>query len=325
MSGHQNLVPYPPAGLVLAIQYWEGDEAQAMRLARLLADIEPEAREDGTVLALCRREDLELPSALAEETLFHCSTKFKVMRLRARRPGKGHPEGCNALAASVLDQLAIAWRAGNLGAPSVFLMEADGCPLSADWINRLRAEHQDALLRGKRVTGAYTEGTVPIRIPHINGSLIAHLSMWFDRPSLHQTPTSEAWDLFHAIAIMQEAQPTGLMRNLYGARDWSDSALAALARESAWLANTKDDSALRWAEEHLVAGAEEDRVLVMAGGGRPDGTVAWREHLAAWKRDQERSPTSTAPEDCAFSYQVIAELLRHRPMTWRPAKSTETP
>lgn len=313
-----NAVQYPPAGLVLAIQFFADDEARAMRLARLLADIEPTLRDDGTVLAFCRRNDLAVPSALAEQTMFYCSKKFPVMRLHAQRPGEGHPEGCNALAASVINQLADAWRAGRLRAPSVFLMEADGVPISADWLDRLRAEHQDALLHGKRVTGAYTEGTVPIRIPHINGSMIMHLSTWWDRMSIQQTPAAEAWDLFHAIPILQEAQPTGLIRNLYGSRDWSEGALSALARESAYLLNVKDDSALEWAERTLVAGAEERRVPVLPGGDRPAGTVAWREHMAAWKRAWDIGGSKGALEDAPLEYGRLTALLGHRPLTWRP-------
>ena len=43
----------------LALQYHAGDESSALRLARLLADIEPKKRTDVT-LALVRRHDCEL-------------------------------------------------------------------------------------------------------------------------------------------------------------------------------------------------------------------------------------------------------------------------
>lgn len=314
-----NFVRFPPAGMVLALQYFAGDEEAAMRLARLLADIEPgPGPRDDVVLAFCRREDIDPPSRLAEQTFWYCSEKFRVMKIRSRRPGAGHPHGCNELMAGVMDQLSTSWRSGNLRVPSVFLMEGDGCPLSRDWIDRLLAEHQDALVHGKRVSGAYTEGTVPTRIPHINGSLIAHLSMWFDRPSLNQTPADEAWDLFHAQALLTEAQPTTLIQNLYGARDWSESALAALGRESAWLASTKDGSAMVWAERTLVAGAEERRMQVLPGGDRPAGTVAWREHMAAWKRAGQTGGRTETTADSPFEYSMLTALLGHRPLTWRP-------
>ncbi len=320
MTLGSNFVRYPPAGMVLALQFWEADLERTMRLARLLADIEPRRRDD-VVMALCRREDIATPPPIVEETWWHCAKKFSVMHLRSARPGAGHPHGCNELMAGVMDALAASWQEGVVRAPSVFLMEGDGCPLSADWIDRLLAEHQDALVHGKRVTGAYTEGTVPTRIPHINGSLIAHLSTWIDRPSLHKTPADEAWDLFHAVALMQEAQSTTLIRNLYGAREWSESALVAMGREAAWLSSTKDDSALAWAERTLVAGVVERRVPVLPGGDRPAGTVAFREHMAAWKRAWDMDGSKGVIEDAPLEYGRLTALLGHRPLTWRPDKN----
>lgn len=244
-----NYVDLPPAGLVLALQYWEGDEVQAMRLARLLADIEP-ARRDDVTLALCRRYDIP-QSALWWQTFLHCGRKFGVVDLVSRREGTGHPHGCNELAAGILDQLADAWAAGNVPRHSVFLMEADGVPLRADWIERLGAEHEVTLAAGKRVTGCMTA----LPLAHVNGSLIAHLSLWHDRPSLRRTPSGQAWDLFHAAVLNAEARPTTFIKNVYGGRDWSAPALAAMGRETAWMANAKDDSAIAWAERTLAAPA----------------------------------------------------------------------
>jgi hypothetical protein len=242
-----NYVPYPPAGLILAVQYYDQDEAAAMRLARLIADIEPKRRDD-VMLMFCRRYDMPM-TGLAWHTFLHCGLKFRVGQLVSGRDGKGHPAGCNELSAGVFDQLAAGWAAGRLGMPSVALLEADGCPLRPDWIDCLLREHAATVEAGKRVTGAFV--TTPYQ--HINGSLIAHLSMWLDRPSLHHTPSEHAWDLFHRAVLTAEARPTSMIRNLYGARGYSDEVLAALALDVAWLASTKDSSAIGWAERTLVA------------------------------------------------------------------------
>jgi len=241
-----NFVPFPPDGLVVALQYWSGDEGAAMRLARLLADVEVQNREDVT-LAFCRRFDCP-PSSLAADTFEHCAKKFRVMAIQSRREGVGHPHGCNELWSGTMDQLSCAWAAGNMTASSVFTIEADGLPMSPDWIDRLQRDHTRTMEAGKRITGPLMGW--PVR--HINGSLIAHLSMWGDRLSLHRTPSNHAWDIFHAVALMAEARPTSLIKNVYGSRDWSDSALASMSQETAWLANTKDTSAIEWAERTLV-------------------------------------------------------------------------
>lgn len=244
-----NYVQMPPQALVVAIQFYVDDEHRALRLARLLADIEP-ARRDDVMIAFARRFDCPA-SNLLQQTFMHVGKKFGVIDLPSRREGVGHPAGCNELWSSTMEQLSASWHAGNLSACSVFVVEPDGAPLSADWIARIQAEHQRAIRAGKRVSGCLVESP----IPHVNGTLMAHLSTWRDRLSLHRTPPAQAWDLFHAAVLMAECQPTPLIKNVYGARGWSADGLAAMAKETAWLASTKDDSAIAWAERTLVARA----------------------------------------------------------------------
>lgn len=247
----ENYVPYPPLGLVIALQYWEGDEARAMRVARLLADIEPRRRH-GIALAFCRRFDMPETDLLAQ-TMEHCAPKFAVTAIRSTRPGAGHPAGCNELWSGSMEALTELWAAGHMNAASVFFIEADGAPLTREWLGRLQREHQMALASGKRITGALmASGGERARIPHVNGTLIAHLSIWPDRPSLHRTPADQAWDVFHSAVLSSEARPTTQIKNVYGARRWSAAALKAMAKETAWLSSTKDDSALEWAERTLV-------------------------------------------------------------------------
>lgn len=242
----ENLVEYPPLGLVVAIQFYTDDEHRALRLARLIADIESRRRDD-VIIAFARRFDCPT-SSLLTETFLHVGQKFPAMNLPSQREGTGHPNGCNELWSSTMEQLSTSWQAGNLSACSVFTVEPDGIPLTCDWINRLHVEHARAVRAGKRVSGCLVESPVP----HVNGTLMAHLSMWRERLSLHRTPPGQAWDLFHAAVLMAECQPTPLIKNIYGAREWSAPALAASGKETAWLASTKDDSAIAWAERTLV-------------------------------------------------------------------------
>lgn len=249
MTTAEHLVALPPQGLVIALGYWSGDIDQAMRLARLIGAIEPRRRED-VVFAFCPRFDVEWDAA-QQATFMEVGKRFGVCRLTQRPPhATGHPGGPNAMFASTLGQLSEAWRDGKSQAHSVFLCEADGCPLRADWIDRLRAAHEQALRAGKRVTGCLMDRGV---FPHINGSLIAHLSLWLDHPSLRETPSPMAWDLFHAVVLTSEARPTGWIKNLYGAGNWSPESMATLSRECAWLSSCKDGSAIEWAERTLVA------------------------------------------------------------------------
>lgn len=243
----ENLVSLPPDGLIIAIQYWAGDEERAMRLARLIADIEPKRRDD-VAIAFCRRFDMEVESALLWQTWLHVAKKFPVLKLRSRREGVGHPEGCNELWSGVMDQLSTQWRAGNLWAHSVFTCEADGVPLRSDWVDKLAYIHRRTLEAGKRITGPIMQ-----QYPHLNGSLVSHFSLWFDRPSLHRTPADQSWDMFHSHVILCEGRGDPWIKNVYGGSKWSPESLRNMARETAWLCSQKDDSALEWAERELVA------------------------------------------------------------------------
>lgn len=246
MKARRNTVPFPPSGLVVAVQYWDGDEAAAMRLARLMADIEPEKRDD-VVLALCRRHDTR-KSQLAVDTYYHCARKFRVLMLQSPVVGEGHPDGANALWSGTFQELWSRWQTGNLSASSAFFTEADGVPIRRDWLTSLKQEHETAVLSGKLITGAVMSRAVP----HVNGNLIAHLSLWADRRSLHDTPAGQAWDMFHAAALLRECHPTSLIRNVYGSTEWTAGAIESMRFDTVYLANVKDDSAIEWAERELL-------------------------------------------------------------------------
>jgi hypothetical protein len=243
----ENYVELPPDKLVIAMQFWHGDESRAMRVARLIADIEPRRRDD-VIFAFCRRFDTP-ETKLAWDTFLHVGAKFGVMPIRSQREATGHPDGCFGLFAGTLDVLARGWQDGTLRAHSVLMLEADGVPLRADWLDVLLAEHRRTLEAGKRVTGPLTER--PLR--HINGTLAMAFSCWIDRPSLHSCPPRQAWDLFHAEVLMAEARPTTLIKNAYGSGNWSAESLAVMAKETAYLCSQKDDSCLDWAELTLVS------------------------------------------------------------------------
>ncbi len=247
-TARRNLVPWEPPGLTVVLQYWDGDEAPAMRLARLLADIEPAPRADISLVFFRRFDTILTP--LSWETFLHCGRKFSVSQVQSKRKGAGHPWGCNELWSGALSCMARAWRRGSLKRPSCFFIEADGCPLRSDWASLLSAEHEASILSGKRVTGALMR----MPVPHFNGSLIAEASVWWDRASLHGTPPDQAWDLFHAAALLQEGRATSLIKNVYNARAASAEMLDAHSPETAWVCNAKDTSLIEWAERTLTNG-----------------------------------------------------------------------
>jgi hypothetical protein len=250
MPARQNMVNLPPSGVVIALMYWAGDLPEAMRLARLIQELEPRRRDD-VIFALCPRFDVERTSE-QEAVFMALAGKFPTMFCPSRTQVTGHPDGAAAMWSDTMAQLSEAWHLGRVNAHSVFTIEADGCPLRADWLDVVLAEHRRTLDAGKRVTGALTNHG----LTHLNGSsLIMHCSAWMDHPSLHRTPTGQAYDLFHAATLMAEARPTPWIKNVYGEGKWSPESLAVMAKETAWACNLKGTSVIDWAERTLTKGA----------------------------------------------------------------------
>jgi len=227
--------------MLVALQYWRGDEAEALSLARLIADIEPKERED-VVLVLARAFDCPL-SPEAEATQKHCSAKLRTMLLQSHVERVGHPSGCYGVWAGTVGRLYQLWSSGMIDSrhDSVATFEADGCPVRSDWLDRLQAAHGRTLTQGLRVTGAVMDEP----IPHVNGNLVMHLSVWGDRPSLRDSIHNVAWDIQHARVLIPLTRPCGVIRNEYETRDWTEGCLAGIAREAAWVHGCKDDSILR--------------------------------------------------------------------------------
>lgn len=243
--------PHPPLPLVIALQFWSGDQSEALQLSRFLADLEPIYRDD-VLLAFCRRFDVEMTAELWEVGLY-CGEKFPVTHIRSERVATGHPDGCFGLWAGTAE---ILYRNYCTGWPysSAFFIEADGVPMRWDWIDYLKRAHQNNLRQGKLVTGAW-EGPGPCYGPHVNGSLCMEVTCVANYPSLQSCRKGIAWDYFHAEVFLKELGPWQAIENLYGAHDVTLSVFKTLARNRAWLASVKDGSAWRCAQTLLNVAA----------------------------------------------------------------------
>lgn len=159
----------PPASnkILLALQYWAGDKAQALQLARLIADIEP---------TMCPHADFLFVSRFDCEhdtnTVNYVARKFKTFTYTSRRRGTGWPSGCNSLFFGMLDWFFHKKVARQiLPYKAVFAFEADGVPLTMNWIQQL-SQRWDEINARKPVVmaGAWLEnGPIP-DCGHINGN-----------------------------------------------------------------------------------------------------------------------------------------------------------
>lgn len=150
--------------ILLALQYWAGDKAQAMELARLIADLEPRHSDDVDFLFVSRFDcDHDL------KTVDYVSTKFKVFHhINRHRRGTGWPAGCNDLWFGTMD-FVYSWTEAKLMPEYDFVLtfEADCSPLGPHWYRPLMKAWTEAN-RKKPVNmlGAMVEHPAP----HVNGN-----------------------------------------------------------------------------------------------------------------------------------------------------------
>ena len=75
-------------------------------------------------------------------------------------------------------------------------------------------------------------------------------------------------------------------------------------------------------DDRATSPATGRRAPVQGGEGYPAGTVAWEEHLRAWKayrvKHRNRQNADQIAERDDLSYGEITDLLGHAPKTWEP-------
>lgn len=236
--------------IALVLQFWEGDKAQAMALARLLADLEP-AHTGLADFIFVHRYDCEPDDA----TIKYVSRRFNVFTHRSARRSTGWPRGCNGLFFGGVEYL-YHMSAENARTPrykAAFFMEADTCPLHRAWLPWLHAKWDDfkgkASIAGVRVVG-------PTIAEHINGNCVLSGNLKF----LHWLvkvagePANAGWD--YALAGEFRRWGAGEIKGMefhWKAPSMTEEDLTVLRdRGTIWLHGIKDFSALDFARKTLL-------------------------------------------------------------------------
>jgi hypothetical protein len=200
--------------LIIALQFWEKDFADAMRLASRLAELEDTPRADVEVW-LVPRFDAPAPT---REVLAKVATRFNVNVYRTKRRGRGFPAGPNDMVHDVwmeVHRRCLQERGFKERVNGVLLWEADDVPVCKDWLDRLLAEWKTARQEGKLILGCKMDSPVP----HINGNMIFHPSLFASIRGLEGCPTVHAWDIFHAEKFLPVAFESKLIANFYHAKE----------------------------------------------------------------------------------------------------------
>lgn len=192
--------------IVLNIQFWEGDKIQAMALARLIADLEPEPRKDACVLFTARFDCQHDYS-----TIDYVSKKFETHNFTTRRKATGWPNGPNQMMGESYEACIEMARGKKMNdVQAIMFIEADCVPLSKDWLNQIIAEYRSC---GKKILGAWLKRG-DAGSEHINGNCIISIDFWRKCKDILHPPSRGGWDAVLARSILPEGYPSKLI--------WSD-------------------------------------------------------------------------------------------------------
>ena len=237
-----------PDCLAIVLQFWSGDKDRAMALARLIADIEPEWRDD-VYIVFARQSATPMDDDI-RKTMAYVGHKMGYVPMEvAVDEKKTYPGIAFDPWASAMQKVSDAYYSGRLPCENAFFCEPDGVPMREHWIDDLKEAHRETLALGKRVTGPRMYFGNHL---HVNGTMVTHASFWPDHPSLHKCHPTQAYDVFHGRVLINECGPSPIIRNEYGCTDISAAVFLSMSKEAAWLTSIKDMSAFGHATSLLV-------------------------------------------------------------------------
>lgn len=235
--------------LLVLLQFWEGDKALAMRLARLLADLEPAFNKDVDFM-FCARFDCTHDS----DTMNYVSKKFGVFKYTCRRRATGWPYGCNELVHDLWAELLRASEAPSFNYSAAYFLEADNVPLRKDWAAALMEEWAEARAKGLMILGAWSPDHS--EYGHVNGNMIFRPDLSRHVKGLEGCAPNVAWDVAHTFRYHHLWHKSQLIKNMYKVRNISEEELYAPVSPGgpvpAVVHGIKDDSAWKIISEKLL-------------------------------------------------------------------------
>ena len=236
--------PFIP--LILALQYYDGDQEQAADLVELICDLEPEKRLDAEFVLASRRGCDE---EMTQDMLKRLKRRFAAVH---HVPGHGFahgwPHGCNELWVETMMGVSMLKRAGKTTATGMFTFEADCVPVAKDWVGRLRSAWIAAQGEGFQCMGSLCENPV-----HINGNAVFEIGLTRQYPELINHSATSGWDVDHAKLLTEIGTGTDLIAQSYRAKILTPEMVAgAIEKGAVLLHGVKDPQLVRKAAEFLL-------------------------------------------------------------------------
>ena len=257
--------------LVIALQFYTGDWYRAMRLAKLLADLEVRHRDDVTLVLV---RTTECPGGkVVGEVARRCSEVFDVEELvirpdtPARRARWGElgrwPVGCNVLLHGAVEHFLESdprWT-------SLFMADGgDSVPLHRNWLDILVEDHQRTVDAGLQITGDVRRDGLGRW--HVNANMVVERSFFVDHPEVTVMPEpGEPFDMYYASTYLPASRGSSVLRCEWQKWGLRPGSFAEVAREAAWWHGYKDGHFVELAREFILGGSHPAPVLVDRGRG----------------------------------------------------------
>lgn len=240
----------PDDRLLLVLQFWKGDQAQAMRLARFIADLQPGRCNNADFLFVSRFD-----CGQDGDTIAYVSKKFNVFSYVSKRRGTGWPDGCNNLWFSSIEWAHSMIKDGKVRPYKALLtFEADCVPLASNWITRLLNEWDKYSQAAQLfVLGALLQAPGP----HINGNAMFSGNPAFTHWLVHQVsgaPPTAGWD----YVLYRDFKRWGcanlpILKSYWGTKTFTETRFnQELAAGTVFIHGVKDDSLLNLARKKFV-------------------------------------------------------------------------
>ncbi len=188
--------------ILIVMQCWEGDKEMAMKVARLLADMESEPSKIADVMLSFKETKPDL------DTASYVARKFgQVHIFQPQRTSKGWPASCNDCFFESYGHFYTNCRQKKWDYDVALFIEPDVVPLVKNWIEVLRDEWYGS---GKHVVGALY---VPFSAQsyqraHINGNLMMGWQFYKDVKGFHSCPVTIGWDAFWFKELLKHGMPS---------------------------------------------------------------------------------------------------------------------
>ena len=237
--------------ILLALAYWEGDRAQAERLAEFIAEVEPKHTDRADFILVCRFDSGHNANLVKD-----LSRKFNVFTYKSNRRGTGWPAGCNATFEGTMEWVYSYTESKKLPPyKAILTFEGDCVPITKNWIERLH-QSWDYVNKEKQI---YIAGPlVPHPEPHINGNcLISGNQRWLQwLVHKSQIPGNCGWD-FYLRKPFERAGWANIpgMLSLYNTKGYTESYFRKLREKGVFFVHgVKDDTLITLAKQHISEG-----------------------------------------------------------------------